>query len=353
MTRKKVLKQVAAATLTVLTLSSSATAQARLEPSPPPREPASGTTEPYEEMQTAPQTSESNLTTPPAPIVDSDSTEYLWILNQVRQKRQQATAKLRALQQTTAKSDASGDEHRRIHQMRRSYEDQDSKLQDREQRVNRQLDRLERLLKEHEVLNQEAPTTVPHEDQAPDAATQEQTTVPDAQTNTDSSRMVTKPIAAGSDPVEPDTLQSENNPPPVETPSETTPSLSPSQVDAIALTNETVDSLALANNLYGTGEYSLALKIYSTIDQSEMVPDDKIWIRFQVANCQRRLGNFREAQRGYRVVTSAAGESWIGKTAHWWLDATDRTARLKSRIDNLQAKYDELRKEIDEPIAEP
>lgn len=284
----------------------------------------------------------------PAPVVDGNTGDYAWLLKQLQQKRKQAIANVRAQQQATANDYATGeDDHRRIHELRRNYEDQDSQLQDREERVNRQLDRLERILKEHEVLdrsNRAAPPNV-------DPSTRESTPDPtEPQENPQPSEMITKPIAA---PSNPDESEPSDGIVDDEAPAETSPAFSPSQVDAIALTNQTVDSLALANNLYGTGEYSLALKIYSKITQSEMLQEDKIWIRFQIANCHRRLGNFKEAQRGYRVVTTAAADSWMGDTAHWWLDTTTKTARLQDRITRLQASYEQLRKEVDEPIAEP
>ena len=115
-------------------------------------------------------------------------------------------------------------------------------------------------------------------------------------------------------------------------------------VDAIVVTNEPVDQMSLANNLAATGEDELALQIYQKIDLDNLSNRDAVWVRYQIANCQQQLGNHAAAQRGFRQVTSAADGGWWSKHAHWRLDTNDKTARLRKRLDQLEAQLRELEK---------
>ncbi len=116
-------------------------------------------------------------------------------------------------------------------------------------------------------------------------------------------------------------------------------------VDAITVTNEPVDQLSLANNLYATQEYEIALQIYQKIDLGGLSNRDGAWVRYQIANCQRQLGQEAAAERGFRQLTGAADGGWWSRQAHWWLDASDKTTRLQQRLDQLQLTLNALRGE--------
>ena len=125
--------------------------------------------------------------------------------------------------------------------------------------------------------------------------------------------------------------------------SQPTPTVIPDTViEALSMVDGPVDQLAFANNLYGTGETGLALEIYQKLNKSKLVPDQVVWVEYQMANCHRLLGDKQAAERGYRIVTSRDKSSWVGSNARWWLEVADRTRRLKDRTDRIVVSLKEL-----------
>jgi tetratricopeptide (TPR) repeat protein len=121
-------------------------------------------------------------------------------------------------------------------------------------------------------------------------------------------------------------------------------------VDAIAITQSPVDPLSLANNLYGAGEYELALHSYIELSESgELSPHDQVWARYQIGNCYHHLGNQPEAQRSLRRVASVEEKSLWGQHAHWWLDTNERTNRLQTQVRETQIQIEQLKGQSNEP----
>lgn len=113
-------------------------------------------------------------------------------------------------------------------------------------------------------------------------------------------------------------------------------------VHAVAVLDGPIDRLALANNLYGTGELKLALEIYQKVDRSSLTPNDQLWIEYQIANCHRRLGNRADAERSFRIVTSRNRDSWISQNSRWWLDVETKTAKVQQQLREIQQALTQL-----------
>ncbi|MCA9168576.1 MAG: hypothetical protein KDB23_12965 [Planctomycetales bacterium] len=114
------------------------------------------------------------------------------------------------------------------------------------------------------------------------------------------------------------------------------------KVQAIPLLDAAVDSLRLANNLYGSNEIKLALDIYQRMDKAGLDQLDQLWVEYQIGNCHRRLGNRQESERAFRIVTSRDKSTWIGENARWWLDVNDRANRLETQIETFKQALDQL-----------
>lgn len=124
-------------------------------------------------------------------------------------------------------------------------------------------------------------------------------------------------------------------------------------VEAIAITDSPVDRMSLANNLYGAGEYELALKGYLELDNSNTLPpQEKVWIQYQIGSCHQHLGDTSAAQRSLRRVAAVEQQSPWGKHSRWWLHTNERTNRLQSEIEQFQLEMTQFEGKTNEP-AEP
>jgi tetratricopeptide (TPR) repeat protein len=113
-------------------------------------------------------------------------------------------------------------------------------------------------------------------------------------------------------------------------------------LDAIAVTDGPVDLFSLANNLYATGEISLALQIYQRLLATNLRDTDRVWVTYQIANCHRHLGNGSEAERAYRQIAGEKSVPSWSATARWWLDANNRTRQLQDMSQRLRTAIQEL-----------
>ncbi len=97
-----------------------------------------------------------------------------------------------------------------------------------------------------------------------------------------------------------------------------------------------VDRLALADNLFRSSELEMALQIYQQLDRLGPASDDQAWIKYQIANCNRRLGKLDEAKKDFRELANSGVEDFPVPQARWWLDAIDRHAELESRSQRFE-----------------
>ncbi len=101
------------------------------------------------------------------------------------------------------------------------------------------------------------------------------------------------------------------------------------------ITDDVVDRMALADNLYGAGKYDLALPIYRTLSAGSLAEGEQAWVHYQIAGCHRWLGQLDDAERQYRLVISLAGEDPLGGYSRWWLDAIGKRKRVQQDLQDI------------------
>ena len=114
------------------------------------------------------------------------------------------------------------------------------------------------------------------------------------------------------------------------------------------VTDEPVDRIALADNLFGTGELHLALEIYEKINSPDL-GDDHAWVEYQIACCLRRMGDTPAAEKHYRIVAGMPGQELLGEKARWWLDLLGKRRELQDRIQRLDAVLHSSEPDHDKP----
>lgn len=110
------------------------------------------------------------------------------------------------------------------------------------------------------------------------------------------------------------------------------------------------DQIALADNLFYTGEIDLALNIYQkALQATPESSENHTWIRFQIAACYRRMEKFDDASKILRKIAEGSDSDPIVVNARWWLDTIERKRKLLESIAILdqfiQRKSDELNDE--------
>jgi hypothetical protein len=107
-----------------------------------------------------------------------------------------------------------------------------------------------------------------------------------------------------------------------------------------------IDRLGLANSLFATGQIAAAARIYSELEAAPLTPDERAWIHFQLAACDRRLGRLSAAQQRYRDLITAGRPDWMMPLARWWLKAIDDRERLVANAAKLKSLIQQLELEV-------
>ncbi len=107
-----------------------------------------------------------------------------------------------------------------------------------------------------------------------------------------------------------------------------------------------VDRLGLADSLFATGQIEAAARVYAELEQASLTPDERAWIQFQRAACDRRSGRISAAQQRYRDLITAGQPEWLMPLARWWLKAIDDRERLSANADKLKTILQQLETEV-------
>ncbi|MBC7967683.1 MAG: hypothetical protein H7Z17_17345 [Fuerstia sp.] len=93
-----------------------------------------------------------------------------------------------------------------------------------------------------------------------------------------------------------------------------------------------IDRLGLANNLFATGEYPMALEMYQETAKSELTAQQHFWVEYQTANCLRRLGKPAEASQRYRKLADHPEAGWLSQQARWWVETLEKIRSLEKTL---------------------
>ncbi len=107
-----------------------------------------------------------------------------------------------------------------------------------------------------------------------------------------------------------------------------------------------VDPLELANSLFQTGNYELALKTYLAVIEKVDRQQDALWTEYFIASCQRILGDLPNAEKGYRNLVESRRPVRPVEAARWWLDNVERRKSITETIGQIDAYLDGVSKEL-------
>lgn len=134
--------------------------------------------------------------------------------------------------------------------------------------------------------------------------------------------------------------------PPVQEPKSSPPEpASPAPPENLEFPNEVlvagpVDRVALADNLYALGEFTLAMEMYEQVNLAELTSDQQFWVQFQNASCLRQIGDMRAAKRQLRILAGKKEAGWMANSSRWWLDMIEDRAELEEQITATQSRLE-------------
>ena len=171
----------------------------------------------------------------------------------------------------------------------------------------------------------------------PDTTPQSPETIPTVVMGSGDQDQTARPIAdmidalTGAPTVLPTTAEEEEEPP-------------PPPITATTVLNSPVDRLKLADNLFAAGEHALALQMYEAIDHSKISSSDRVWLSYQQASCNRRMGKIAEAESIYRQIAGESDAEWLAETSRWWLDRLSDRKELDDELRQIQDVLDTFEK---------
>ncbi len=84
--------------------------------------------------------------------------------------------------------------------------------------------------------------------------------------------------------------------------------------------DEIINPFEIAENLYRMGGYERALEMYSLINEEDIEDKKATWIKYQIANCYRKLRVFDKALETYKKIQDEYEGTYWGKQAQWYID---------------------------------
>ncbi|MDR4498662.1 MAG: tetratricopeptide repeat protein [Candidatus Scalindua sp.] len=96
---------------------------------------------------------------------------------------------------------------------------------------------------------------------------------------------------------------------------------------------EIVKPFEIAENLYKMEEYELSLDIYLLIEEENVDAENRSWIKYQIANCYRKLKKFDKAVHVYKEVQSEFKDSYWAKQSQWYIKNIEWDAGRKEKLE--------------------
>lgn len=107
-----------------------------------------------------------------------------------------------------------------------------------------------------------------------------------------------------------------------------------------------VDPLELANSLFQTGNYELALKTYLAVADKLDKPQDALWTEYFIASCRRILGDLPNAEKGYRGLVESRRPTRPVEAARWWLDNVERRKNIELTLNQMDSYLQGVSQEL-------
>jgi hypothetical protein len=93
-----------------------------------------------------------------------------------------------------------------------------------------------------------------------------------------------------------------------------------------------IDRLKQAENLYRAGEVRSAQKVLQSIEPASLAGKQGILVRYLLASCHRRLGEYDQARIIYRDIAASKEDAFLAECAAWQLQAIRSREEIATQV---------------------
>jgi len=117
---------------------------------------------------------------------------------------------------------------------------------------------------------------------------------------------------------------------------------SPERISGERLLPEAVDSFALGESLYRTGNYESALKALRAANTEGMSQSERTWLDLIIALCERKTGAYEKAEGAFRDIANTKSKDYPVQVAKWWLKYAESDHESKTKLESLETEIELL-----------
>lgn len=111
----------------------------------------------------------------------------------------------------------------------------------------------------------------------------------------------------------------------------------PRKVDS-APSGKTIDTIREGMNYFRDNDFDAARRAFQSIDPTSVGREDRVFVRYMLACCLRRLGRTGEAETIYREVANGQEDEFYTDCAIWQLSLMKSEADLRAQLEQLRSR---------------
>ncbi|MEO1530037.1 MAG: hypothetical protein AAFX06_31880 [Planctomycetota bacterium] len=116
----------------------------------------------------------------------------------------------------------------------------------------------------------------------------------------------------------------------------------PPNMEATEIVSSPVNSLALGQSLYRTGNYEAALKAFRNVSNNTLDDADRTWLELMKAMCHRRMAKTSDSDAILRTLANEKSSEYPVSAARWWLKHSEAVSDSRPFFEQTSASVDTL-----------
>ncbi len=99
-----------------------------------------------------------------------------------------------------------------------------------------------------------------------------------------------------------------------------------------------IDLIRAATNLFRDGDFDAALRTFRLVENSNLSREDRVYVKYMIANCLRRTSRLTEATALYREVAENQDDPFLAECAIWHLSILRNRQELEAELQKLRER---------------
>lgn len=120
------------------------------------------------------------------------------------------------------------------------------------------------------------------------------------------------------------------------------PENNPENVEATEVVSGPVNSMALGQSLYRTGNYEAAMKAFNNVSIQPLDDADRAWLELMKAMCYRRMNQTADSEAILRTLANDKSREYPVSAAKWWLKHSESVSDSRPFFDQTSQSVDTI-----------